>query len=132
MVSIQFDFCKFWTYMLASLCYQFDNKTLEPITPTLGLGEKLHVPVYQDESIFQSNELRQQVWAKDGKVPLRKKGQERPIHMLDFIVELTGRLTLPEAEIEKQKHLPESEHIVEDAQEIIYPGKNAEGWWNAA
>ena len=52
--------------------------------------------------------------------------------MSDFIVELTGRLTLPEAEIEKQKHLPESERIVEDAREIIYPGKNAEGWWNAA
>jgi hypothetical protein len=46
-------------------------------------------------------------------------------------VELTGWLRLSDAQIEAQKKLPESEHIIEDACEIILPGKNVDGWWNA-
>ena len=46
-------------------------------------------------------------------------------------MELTGRLRLSDVQIEAQKKLPESEHIIEDACEIILPGKNADGWWNA-
>jgi hypothetical protein len=34
-------------------------------------------------------------------------------------------------QIEAQKKLPESECIIEDAHEIILPGKNMDGWWNA-
>ena len=46
-------------------------------------------------------------------------------------MELTGQLRLSDVQIEAQKRLLESEHIIEDACEIILPGKNADGWWNA-
>lgn len=89
------------------------------------------MPIHQDESIFRSNELRRRVWAKDGKVPLRKKGQGRSQHVSDFVLEYGGHLKLSTEEIERQKDLPESERVVEDARETIIPGKNSDGWWNA-
>ena len=47
-------------------------------------------------------------------------------------MELTGRLKLSEEDLEHQRKPPENEQVVaEDAQEIIYPGKNSDGWWNA-
>jgi len=107
------------------------ERECKSIPPKLKSGEKVHIPVVQDESIFRSNELRRRVWSKDGKLPLRKKGQGRSIHVSDFNVELTGRLRLSDVQIEAQKKLPESERIIEDAREIILPGKNADGWWNA-
>lgn len=57
---------------------EFDNETLELILPTLRDGEKRHVSVHHDESIFRSNEQRQRVWVKDGNMLLRKKGQGKP------------------------------------------------------
>jgi hypothetical protein len=113
------------------LRYHFDEETLQPIPPKLKPGEKVHIPVVQDESIFRSNELQQRVWSKDGKLPLCKKGQGRSIHVSDFNVELMGQLRLSDVQIEAQKKLPESECIIEDACEIIFPGKNVDGWWNA-
>lgn len=109
----------------------FDDETLEPISPTLRDGEKLHVPIFQDETISRSNELRRRVWARDGKVPLRKKSQGQSQHISSFIVELTDLLQLSSEQREEQKKLPEKDRVIEDAAEIIYPGKNADGWWNA-
>ena len=77
----------------------FDDNTLEPIQPTLKPGEKKHIPVHHDESIFRSNELQQRVWVKDGKMPLRKKGQGKAIHVSDFITEETGRLSLSQEQV---------------------------------
>lgn len=71
------------------------------------------------------------MWARDGKVPLRKKSQGKSQHISSFITELTGRLQLTKEQCEAQKNLPEKDRVVEDAAEIIYPGKNADGWWNA-
>ncbi|EAU83213.1 hypothetical protein CC1G_11674 [Coprinopsis cinerea okayama7 len=120
------------------LRYTFDDKTLEPIPPKLGPGEKCHIPVFQDESIFRTNDLRQRVWVKtkglNGNapaLPLRKKGAGRSQMVSDFIVELTGHLKLTNELIEAQRPLPEGQHIPEQAREIIYPGKNADGWWDA-
>lgn len=83
-----------------------------------------------DESIFHANDLRRRVYVRDGKMPLRKKGQGRAIHVSDFIVEETGRLTLSPAQIEENSHLPVGERLqFTDAREIIYPGKNHDGFW---
>ena len=68
MRNIHFD-CTLFDFSY-SLSYHFDDKTLEPISPTLGPGDQLHIPIHQDESIFRSNELQRRVWAKDGKTPL--------------------------------------------------------------
>ena len=64
-------------------------------------------------------------------MPLRKKGQGRAIHISDFIVEETGRLRLSDAQINVNSALPPGERLEwVDAHEIMYPGKNYEGWWN--
>lgn len=81
------------------LCNEYDDITLEVIEPTLLPGERKHVPVHHDESIFRSNELQQRVWTKEGKMPLRKKGQGKAIHVSDFITEETGRLSLSQAQV---------------------------------
>lgn len=78
---------------------EYDDKTLDVIEPTLLPGERKHVPVHHDESIFRSNELQQRVWTKEGKMPLQKKGQGKAIHVSDFITEETGRLSLSEEQV---------------------------------
>lgn len=81
------------------------DDSLEPIEPQLGPGEQLHVPIMHDESIVRANELRRRVYVRDGKMPLRKKGQGRAVHISDFIVEQTGRLALSESEIKENASL---------------------------
>jgi len=83
-----------------------------------------------DESIFHANDLRRHVYVRDGKMPLCKKGQGRAIHISDFIVEQTGRLTLSPTQIEENSQLPVGERLeITDAWKIIYPGKNHDGFW---
>ena len=74
--------------------------------------------------------MRKQVWAQDGKLPLHKKGQGQSLHASGFVCELELLKLSPE-QIAAQANLPESERLVHDASEIIRPGKNADGWWNA-
>lgn len=108
----------------------YRDDDLEPIEPQLGPGEKVHVPVFHDESIFRANDLRRRVYVRDGRMPLRKKGQGRAVHVSDFIIEQTGRLTLSASQIEENTQLPVTEQLqVTDAREIIYPGKNHDGFW---
>ena len=77
----------------------YNDQDLNPIHPTLGPDEKKHVPNHHDESIFRSNELQQNVWVKDGKMPLRKKENGKVIHVSDFITEETGHLSLTEEQV---------------------------------
>ena len=72
----------------------FDNEALEPIQPTLKPGKKQHILVHHDRSIYCSKILQQRVWVKNGKIPQRKKGQGREIHVSDFIIEMMGHLSL--------------------------------------
>ena len=46
-------------------------------------------------------------------------------------MEIGGCLRLTPEQIAEQEMLPESERVVHCADEIIYPGKNNDGWWNA-
>lgn len=71
---------------------KYTDDGLDPEEPQLGPGERLHVPIMHDKTIVHANELRHRVYVCDGKMPLRKKGQGRAIHVSDFIVEQTGRL----------------------------------------
>lgn len=115
-----------------SLRRTYDDKTLEPIEPNLGPGDKLHVPLTHGEVIFRPNELRRRVWTRKGQMPLRKKNPGHAIHNSGYIVEHTGRLALSESQIEEQNKLPESQRLpVYESREIIYPGKNGDGWWNS-
>ena len=114
-----------------SLRRVYQEEDLEPVEPNLPPGEKLHVPVFHDESICRSNELRRRVWVQNGKMPLRKKGEGRSIHISEFIVEETGRIAVNEEQCQINSGLPPAQRLVTtDAREIIYPGKNSDGWWN--
>ena len=83
-----------------------------------------------DETIIRANELHRRVYLCNGRMPLWKKGQGRAIHVSDYIVEHTGQLALTEEQIHENATLP-VEHQLKftDAREIIYPGKNYDGFW---
>ena len=109
----------------------YDHVTMEPISPLLGAGEKLHVLLPQDECITHVGEKPGIVWLKDGEQPLRKKGNGCAIMISDWICETFGRLRLSEEQIVNQAKLPEAQRLrVTDARRIIYPGKNHDGWWD--
>ncbi|KAI0244991.1 hypothetical protein BJV78DRAFT_1277581 [Lactifluus subvellereus] len=114
--------------------YRYDDVTLESIDPILGPGEKLHILVDHDESVIRPNELRRRVYikgGKNGKMPLRKKGLRKAIHVSGWIVEETGTLSLSDEQRDADLKLPPEERLpTHNAHEIIYPGKNADGWWN--
>ena len=111
--------------------YTYDDKTMEPIAPQLGPGEKLHVLCTHDECYVHVNECARRQWLASGQQPLRKKGNGHGIHISDWILETHGRLVLNASEIAAQAALPlESRLRVQDAHKIIYPGKNADKWWD--
>ena len=119
------------TSKIYSLWQEYDDQTLEPIKLKLGPGEKLCVPVPHDEVIFWPNELRRCMWTKKGQMPLWKKGPGWAIYNSGFIVEQIGHLALSPEQIAEQEKVPESKQLpCYDPQEIIYPGKNGDGWWN--
>ncbi|KIJ25047.1 hypothetical protein M422DRAFT_274056 [Sphaerobolus stellatus SS14] len=85
------------------------DEDLEPIEPSLPPGEKLHIPVYHDE----------------------KKREGHAIHISDFIIEQTGCITLNEEQLQfNNQLLPGQKLEFTDAQEIMYPSKNSDGWCN--
>jgi len=112
---------------------KYDNKTLEPIPPTLGPGEKEHVLLPQDECTVSTNDHPCQLWLKNNQQPLKKKGNGRGVHISDWICETTGWLALSEEQIAQQSQLPPEARLkATDARKIIYPGKNHDAWWDLA
>ena len=111
----------------------YDDETLEPCPPALAPGEHEHILIFQDESIFHTNDLRRTMWLTDGQMPLHQKGNGRPIMVSDFTCEKTklGRVALTEEELEKHQQLPKDHQLrVTDARRIIYPGKGHDNWWD--
>ncbi|KAH7925369.1 hypothetical protein BV22DRAFT_1011364 [Leucogyrophana mollusca] len=109
----------------------YDDKTLEPIPPVLQPGEKEHVPIPQDESIFHTNDNRRRQWLRGNQQALKKKGNGRAVHVSDFICETTGRLALSPTQIAEQMKLPVEQRLKSfDARKIIHPGKNHDAWWD--
>lgn len=118
--------------MVCSVMCAYDDNTLAPIPPTLAPGEKEHVVVYQDESIFHTNEYRRRQWLLSDQQALKKKGNGHAIHVSDFICEPSGRLALSDTQVIEQNKLPvdSSARLKSfNACTIIYPGKNNDGWW---
>jgi hypothetical protein len=109
----------------------YDDNTLEPIEPELRPGEKLHVLLPHDETVFSVNEYRHRAWLGEGEQPLRKKGNGRAIHISDWICEQYGRLALNKEQLAEHAALPPEEQLkFTDAHQIIYPGKNHDAWWD--
>jgi hypothetical protein len=110
---------------------KYDDKTMEPIPPTLAPGEKKHMLVLQDECLVNTNDSPRRQWLKADQQPLKKKGNGRGIHICNWIYERSGQLALTEEQIATQAALPEEQCLkVMDAQKIIYPGKNHDAWWD--
>lgn len=110
---------------------QYTDKDCEPIPLDLPQGTRPIIPTFHDECCFHANDQATHSWIREGQTLLRQKGRGRLIHVSDFIVEGTGRLTLSEAEIEAQLALPERQRLKTwDARKIIYPGKNQDAYWD--
>ena len=95
-----------------------DMNTVE--FPTLLEGQKRHVLVVHDESLFYSNDDNSSLWVHPKHPPLRKKGKGKCIMLSEFLCECHGRLFWQTTTDEK-----------EFATETITPGKNDDGWWTA-
>jgi hypothetical protein len=113
---------------------RYGDTALERIPPTLQQGEREHVLIVQDESIFHTNEYRRRVWLTTDQQPIKRKGHGRAIHVSDFICETIGRLSLSEEQIEVQLGLSEDSEETRletfEARKITYPGKGHDAWWD--
>jgi hypothetical protein len=87
--------------------------------PVLCLGEKRHVLVVHNESIFYANDGVSSMWVHPKHPPLRKKRKGKCIMLSEFLCECHGRLFFS-AELGKQY-----------ATATITPGNNDDGWWAA-
>lgn len=79
--------------------------------PALKPGEKETHVIAHDEVCFHVNDLSRTEWVAGGKQPLRQKGRGRIVHVSDFIIERTGRLSLSESEREAQMRLPRAPDV---------------------
>jgi len=52
---------------------KYDDKTLQQIPPTLGVGEKEHVLLPQDETTVHTNDGPRRAWLKGDQQPLKSK-----------------------------------------------------------
>ena len=111
--------------------YTYNDKTMEPIAPELGLGEKLHIFLTQDECYVHVLEHAHCQWLAKGQQPLWKKGNGHGIHISDWILETCGHFVLNADKIAAQAVLPPYSRLcVTDACKIIYLGKNTDKWWD--
>ena len=109
----------------------YADGTLDRIPPTLNPGEKEHVLVVQDESIFHTNEYCRRSWLGQDQQPIRKKGHGRAIHVSDFISETIGRIRLLDNQIADQLKLPDKQRLPAfEARKITYPRKGFDVWWD--
>jgi len=109
----------------------YDDQTLQWIPPILQPGEKEHVLVMQDETVFHTNEYHRQVWLAQDQQLIHKKGRGQAIHVSDFISETIGWIRLtPEQILEQLLLHPDLWLASLEAQKIIYPGKGFDDWWD--
>ncbi|MDW3631167.1 MAG: hypothetical protein QOK71_07005 [Nitrososphaeraceae archaeon] len=92
-----------------------ENDIMMIIEPSLNPGERRHILVTHDESIFYSNDGKKFFWGPKGYMPLRKKGTGLSIHVSDFLTDIDGRLRFEN----------------EEACVIMKPGVNRDGWWTS-
>ena len=56
---------------------KYDDKTMEPVPPTLAPGEKEHMLVPQDECLVNTNDSPRRQWLKADQQPLKKKAKQK-------------------------------------------------------
>ncbi|KAJ7597988.1 hypothetical protein C8J56DRAFT_883292 [Mycena floridula] len=98
------------------LCYTYEGKEVTEMAPILKESEKIHYPIFHDETCVHANDQSNFVWMLEGEQPLRNKSRGCIVHVSDFIVEHCGRLSLTPEEIAEQMKLP-----VEPEQPVTTP-----------
>ncbi|KAH9095140.1 hypothetical protein Ae201684P_009995 [Aphanomyces euteiches] len=107
-------------FNLEQLMTKYDGETMTNETkPELKNGEKEHVLIVHDESLFYSNDGDSPMWIHPKHPPLRKKGKGRCIMISEFLCECHGRM----------KAVLDGTELT--TMEKLTPGKNEEGWWTA-
>ena len=111
----------------------YTDQTLDRVPPTLNPGEKEHVLIMQDESVFHTNEYRRRSWLAQDQQPIRKKGHGRVVHVSDFISETIGQIKLSDDQIVNQLKLPD-DHWQRlpafETRKVTFPGKGFDAWWD--
>ena len=90
-----------------------DNDIMILIESNLNEGDKRHILVTHDESVFYANDGKKTFWGPMGHQPFRKKGTGLSLHVSDFLTEVDGRLKFEQ----------------DEACVTIKPGINHDGWW---
>ena len=107
-------------FQLEQLMATFDGPDMTEATiPHLNDGQKQHVLVVHDESLFYSNDGDSPMWLHPKHPPLRKKGKGRCIMLSEFLCECHGRMKVV------------IEGVEQTTLEKLTPGKNEDGWWTA-
>jgi hypothetical protein len=94
------------------------------IPPILQPNEKELVLVVHDECTFAAHDDRKLIWVEDGRPPLRPKGDGHVIMVSQFLCACHGSLTISHEEARALGW------DFTTAGEIIYPGKNKDGYWD--
>ena len=118
-----------WLYN--SLMASYTDDMLDRIPPTLQPGEKEHILIVQDETVFHTNKYCRCTWLTQDQQLIWKKGVRHAVYVSDFICETIGHLKLSEEQIREQAELLEQLCLPSvEARKIIYPGKGFDAWWD--
>ncbi|CAG8725905.1 3842_t:CDS:2 [Cetraspora pellucida] len=88
----------------------YKGEAMVKIPPVLNRGEKELIFITHDECIFYSNDGKKKIWVPNGEMPLRKKGDRRPIMVSEFILGECGQLKLSNDEIRMHLNIPVEAH----------------------
>ena len=97
-----------------------------PVDPEILGNNKEKVFIYHDEPTSHSKEWPKITWLLPGTSELQQKSAGRLIHISDFILELTGRLILLDAQAVS------ANVTFTTAATVIYPGSQGDPWWDMA
>jgi len=110
---------------------RYDDKTSAALPLALLDGSHRRHLIFHDECYFHANDRETNVWIREGEQALRQKGRGRGVHVSGFIYKADGFLKLTDTEIAQHNALPKSQQLRKtDSTVIIYPGKNADPWWD--
>ena len=100
----------------------YEGEAMAKVPPVLN-GDQELIFITHDECVFYSNDGKRKIWVPNGEMPLRKKGNGKPIMVSEFISEECGQLKLSNEEIRMHPNIPV------EARCYIIPDKNQENYW---
>ena len=90
-----------------------DDDIMILIEPILNEGDKRHILITHDESVFYANNGKKTFWRSVGYQFLRKKGAGLSLHISNFLTKIDGRLKFEQ----------------DEAYVMMKLGVNRDEWW---